>query len=268
MPAAIHLRIRIRVEKRRVVADPGRKDMSNQHRYKITAHPRLLLAWLCLLCVSAHAAEVRGVVSVQQTGMFDGRSEALKTMPISVALYPAEGQVLSRHAAMDHVLSVEGSRILPVYLAVSRGDRLRFENQDDVYHELFTQSKTLPIALRLDRTGLGRSTEIVLNEVDDLHWFCHIHAKSYARVDVVDTPVVRMVKPGEQFEFRNLATGKWRLRVAAPGAETRMIEAEALTAPPPIDIRLSVKGFNPAARGSTQTQAVTVEQLFPSQPGL
>lgn len=245
---------------------PRLKDMTNQRRHKITVQCYALLAWLC--ACGAQAAEVRGVVTVQQAGMFDGRSETHKTMPISVALYPAEGQVLPGHASIVHVLNVEGSQILPIYLAVSRGDRLRFENQDNVYHELFTHSKTQPINLHMDRIGVGRIAEVLLKEADDLHWFCRIHSKSYARIDVVDTSEVRMVKSGELFEFSDLPFGKWRLRVAAPGAETRIVELEALTAPPPMEIRLAVKGFDQAARGLARDQAVTVEQLFPSQPGL
>ena len=222
---------------------------------------------ILLLCAMSQAAEVRGVVSVEQAGMFNDRGEAVRSLPVSVALYPAEGQKLARAAAVEHVITVAGSRIAPLYLAFPRGDRVRFENQDDVYHQLFTHSKTQPIELRLDRSGLGRSAAITLNEVDDLHWFCHIHAKSYARIDALDTPLVRMVSPGDGFEFRDLPAGKWRLRVAAPGAETRIIEAEALTAPPPLQIRLAVKGFNQNMRGAMPPQVVAVEQLFPSQPG-
>jgi hypothetical protein len=77
-----------------------------------------------------------------------------------------------------------------------------------------------------------------------------------------------MVNAGDSFEFRDLAPGKWRIRVAAPGAETRIVEALALTAPPPVQIQLSVKGFNPEARGAAPVQAVAIEQLYPNRPGL
>ncbi|MBI5040634.1 MAG: hypothetical protein HZB57_05385 [Gammaproteobacteria bacterium] len=216
----------------------------------------------------ASAAEVRGVVSVQQAGMFDDRGEVLKTVPVSVALFPAEGQALPRRAAEEHAVTLSGSRMLPLYLAIPRGDRLRFENQDNVYHELFTHSHAQSLELRLDRVGLGRVRGMTLDEADELHWFCRIHAKSYARVDVLDTPLVQMVNAGDSFEFRGLAPGKWRIRVAAPGAETRIVEAQALTAPPPVQIQLAVKGFNQDAPGAAPAQAVAIEQLFPNQPGL
>ena len=240
--------------------------MLKRQRHETTLAGCLILAVLTV-SAAARAAEVRGVVTVQQTGIFNDRVESIKSLPVSVALYPAEGQTLARPAAVEHVITVAGNRIAPLYLALSRGDRLRFENQDDVYHQLFTHSNKHPIQLRLEPNDLGRTAEIVLNEVVDLHWFCHIHAKSYARIDVLDTSLVRMVTPGDIFEFRDLPVGKWRLRVAAPGAETRIVEAQALTAPPPLQIRLDVKGFNQSGRGAMPVQAVAIEQLFPTQPG-
>lgn len=238
------------------------KDMPKRHRLKTVFALTLLVSG-----AQVAAAEVRGVVSVQQTGLFDDRGEVLKAVPVSVALFPAEGQALPYRRGEEHAIALSGSRILPVYLAIPRGDRVRFENQDNVYHELFTHSHAHPLELRLDRTGFGRTGELALNEVADLHWFCRIHAKSYARIDVLDTPLVQMVNAGDSFEFRDLAPGKWRVRVAAPGAETRFVEALALTAPPPLRIQLAVKGFNPEAPGAAPVQAVAVEQLFPNQPG-
>lgn len=236
--------------------------MPKRHRLKTAVALSLLVAG-----AQAVAAEVRGAVAVQQTGLFDDRGELLKAVPVSVALFPAEGQALPRRRGEAHTIAVAGSRIEPVYLAIPRGDRVRFENRDTVYHELFTHSHTQPLELRLDRAGVGRAGELTLNDVADLHWFCRIHAKSYARIDVLDTPLVRMVNAGDSFEFRDLAPGKWRVRVAAPGAETRIVEALALTAPPPLQIQLVVKGFNPESPGAAPVPAVAVEQLFPNQPG-
>lgn len=224
-----------------------------------------LTLYLALAGPVAAAAEIRGSVSVQQGGVFSERGEALKEFPVSVALYPAEGQGVPYAAPTEHGMSIAGNRIQPLYLAVKRGDRVRFRNQDGVFHELFSHSKAQPFEVRLDRAGLGAETRLTLTDVADLHWFCRIHAKSYARIDVLDTPLVRMLRAGDSFEFRDLAPGKWLVRVAAPGAETRMLEATAMTAPPPLRVELAVKGFG---LDLAPPRAVAVEELFPSQPGL
>ena len=222
---------------------------------------------LALASSGLTAAEIRGTVNVQQTGLFSARSDGLKNFPVSVALYPAEGQAVPRHASTRHAVELNG-QIQPMYLAISRGDSLRFENQNNVYHELFTHSQTQPLSIQLDRQGLGSEKSLTLNDIGDTHWFCRIHAKSYLRIDVVDTPLVRMIQAGDSFEFRDLPTGKWRLRIAAPGAETKTLVTEAVTAPPPLQVQMTVKGFSQGGVGVASPQAASIEQLFPSQPGI
>lgn len=240
------------------------KDMPD-HNQHITS--TALALSLALAGSGLMAAEIRGSVSVQQSGLFSVRSDGLKNFPVSVALYPAEGQLVPRRTSMRHSV-VMSNQIQPVYLAITRGDSLSFENQDNVYHELFTHSHTQPLVIQLDPEGLGSVKSVTLSDVVDLHWFCRIHAKSYLRIDVVDTSLVRMVQAGESFEFRDLPTGKWRLRIAAPGAETMTLETEAVTAPPPVQVQLTVKGFNQDSVGVASPQAASIEQLFPSQPGI
>lgn len=237
------------------------------HQSQHTTFRALVLCLWVGVSVGASAAELRGTVTVQQTGLFSARSDALKEFPVSVALYPAEGQPLPRFTPVKHDMLVLGSQIQPLYLAVPRGDRLRFQNRDSVYHELFTHSRSQPLDIKLDREGLGRETTVSLNDVADLHWFCRIHAKTYARIDVLDTPLIRMIHAGESFEFRDLQPGKWTLRIAAPGAETKTLEAQAVTAPPPLRVQLAVKGFSQTGMGVSTPRTASMEQLFPGQPG-
>ncbi|MFP5506481.1 MAG: carboxypeptidase regulatory-like domain-containing protein [Gammaproteobacteria bacterium] len=227
-----------------------------------------LKTWIALIpalaSLAAGAAEIRGTVSVQQGDRFGAAGGALEALPVSVALYPAEGQPLPAGGrASLHELNVAGNRIQPLYLAVRRGDRVRFRSHDGIFHELFSHSRAQPFEVRLDRSGAGGSV-LTLAEASELHWFCRIHAKSYARIDVLDTPLVSMLPADGRFEFRDLAPGMWRLRIAAPGAETRILEATAMTAPPPLQVELAVKGFG---LGLQTPQNVTVNDLFPARPG-
>lgn len=225
---------------------------------------------LSLFSLPALAAEVRGTVSVRHGELFgaDG-TVSESTATVSVALLPAEGQSLPWGPARVRDILLDSGRIEPLYTAISRGDRVRFRNQDDSYHVLFAHSRMQPIEVRLDRAGAGAAAQssLTLNESTDLHWFCRIHAKSYARIDVLDTPLVQNIRAGEKFEFTGLAPGNWLLRVAALGAETRTLEVRALTAPPPVQVQLTIKGFRPGAGGAGAPHSLAVERLFPSQPG-
>ncbi len=215
------------------------------------------------------SAEVRGVVTLQQATAFGSQAEPLR-FPVSVALFPLEGQRLPLQPPARHDVMLQGNTLWPPYLVLHRGDRLRFHSDDGLYHELFShtphprQGKS-SLEVRLGPATVGREASLSMDEVADWHWFCRIHTHSYARVDVVDTPLIRMVHPGELFEFSGLPSGKWRLRIAAPGAETRYLEVQALTAPPPLEVHIAVKGFAPGA-GALQPLP-SVEQLYPSQPG-
>lgn len=234
----------------------------------IDRHLSLSLLTLAMFMAGASvsAAEIRGSVTVQQEGLFGDGRDSLRAIPVSVALFPAEGQTLPQRQPRLQAMEVSGEGIKPLYLALPRGSQVRFRNLDDVHHELFTNSRAQPLTMALDRSGTGREAVVTLDTAGDLHWFCRIHARSYARIDVVDTPLVRMLHAGESFEFSGLPPGRWLLRVAAPGAETRIIEAEALTAPPPLRIPLAVKGIATEARSAPQP--VAVEQLYPSRPGM
>ena len=244
--------------------------MNGRHRHAPrSAHRAGLIPVLAfgsvIMATPTPAAEIRGSVNVKQGGLFGATSAAATDVLVSVALFPAQGQTLPSAPAPAQDLVVSGSTILPLYTALPRGSRLRFRSDDDVHHELFSHSHTRPLDVRLTGSA-SDAAAVVLNEAGDLHWFCRIHAKSYARIDVVDTPLVRTLRAGEVFEFRDLAPGKWRLRVAAPGAETAYIETEAVTAPPPLRVPLAIKGLGQEARNTPSP--VAIEQLFPDRPGL
>ena len=72
--------------------------------------------------------------------------------------------------------------------------------------------------------------------------FCRIHSMMYFRVDVVDTPYYTMIQDGGEFRFTGLASGRWQIRVAAIGSEPLLLTTDAITAPPPLQIVLPVKG--------------------------
>ena len=240
--------------------------MSNRCQHN-TVQSWLLGLGLLFAVTQPQSAEIRGAVFLKQTGLFGGPQENMDKLPISVALFPADGQIVPRTQPQAQTVTLSGNRIAPLYLAVPRGSRLDFHNQDRLYHELFSQSdrRNKPLELRINRDTPTGHAQLYMQDTAEWHWFCRIHARSYARVDVLDTPLIRMVKPGESFEFRDLPQGNWRMRIAAPGAETKFIDTEALTAPPPLDIQLTVKGFTRTA-GFNTPQVVAVEQLFPGQP--
>lgn len=211
--------------------------------------------------VQVFAAEVRGAVTMEYQGMFTADASA-QPQPISVALLPAEDQHVVPRRPRLHRIEIVGNRMSPGFFTVKKGDSIRFANLDGVYHEIFSLSSGKSWSSRLDRaeTSSAVSPGLTLDTPGTTHFFCRIHSKSYARIDVVDTPYLETVQSGRPFHFVGLAGGRWKLRLAAPAAETRWVDVRAITAPPPLALRLK---SHAGGQGSGQLNAQAgVEQLY------
>ncbi len=225
---------------------------------------RHLLAGLALLCLAVpgpRAAEVRGRVEIDHTGLF-GVDASVRQFPVSVALIPAAGQRVRRGRAKTHRIEIRDNRLWPAFMTVRKGDSVVFVNRDPVFHEIFSLSTGKALEARLDKAGASSqsSHRFRLKQPGVTHFFCRIHNKSYARIDVVDTPYVRMVEPGKPFEFTGIAPGTWTLRLASPAAETRRVRVTALTSPPLITLHLMSRGGGNGPRDTLQQSSV--EGLF------
>ena len=203
--------------------------------------------WLAVLAVlvfvPAGAAEIRGRVSFSYEGMFkvDGR---LQERPIAVALLEMDGRQTVLRDSREHQVEISGNRIEPSFMTIQRGDTIKFVNRDGVYHQLFSVSSESPFDVTLAKSGHSglQTASVTLNKAGTSHIFCRIHNKSYARIDVLDTPYQQIVKAGEEFHFSNLRAGRWMLRLASPAAETRMVAVDAVTSPPSLNLQLSSRG--------------------------
>ncbi|WP_157745235.1 MULTISPECIES: hypothetical protein [Thiohalobacter] len=228
---------------------------------------RLLLALLAVMPAGLSAAEVRGVVMLQHSGLFSGRDGTDQV--IGLALWP-DSPGLSAGAVVDvrHELRVDADRIRPDFLQVRPGEPIRLASLDAVEHQLFAlvPGSHSEVEVRLHPGSGADEPSISFREPGTRHLFCRLHRRSYARIDVVDAPRLAIVEAGERFEFRDLEAGRWRLRVAAIGAETLEQDTMAMTAPPPLELRLPVKsGVQP--EHNSAAGVVTVDQLYPALPG-
>jgi plastocyanin len=210
-----------------------------------------MAALVVLRVGTSPAAEVRGSVSVDYQGLFEPGSAA-RAHPVSVALLPDEGQHTVPRGVRHQRIEIVGNRMRPAFLTVQQGDYIEFVNRDNVYHELFSLSPGEPVKARLgkaDRPSEARA-EFRLDQPGTTHFFCRIHNKSYARIDVVATPYIQTVEPGGIFDFVGLSPGRWKLRLAAPAAETAWVDVAAVTMPPSLKLTLTSHGGGQGHRRS------------------
>ncbi|HFD81220.1 MAG TPA: hypothetical protein ENK05_12635 [Gammaproteobacteria bacterium] len=221
----------------------------------------MLPAALLAALPATRAAEVRGTVVIDYQGLFaaDGSTRA---RPVSLALVPAEGQPVSRRASRLQHIEIAGNRMHPAFVTVRKGDRVEFVNRDEVLHELFIISAGKQRATRIARASdrAASRARFRLDHSGTTHFFCRIHKKSYARVDVVDTPYLQTVNAGQPFRFTGLRPGRWKLRLASPAAELRWVDVTAVTSPPPLELRLVSHG---GGRGASEFRPMSdVAQLY------
>lgn len=202
------------------------------------------------------AAEVTGSVSVRYQGLFESGNTP-EAHPVSVALLPGQKQRTRAREARTYRIEVINNRMHPAFLTVQRGDRVAFVNHDAVFHELFSLSPDDPVRVRLGKSERGDHYRagVTLSEAGTVHIFCRIHNKGYARIDVVDTPYLQMVQPGEAFRFDGLTPGRWRLRLAAPAAETKWVDVTAMTTPPPLQLDLTSRGGSASPSAGHRTES-------------
>jgi hypothetical protein len=210
--------------------------------HKLTNQILIALTGFCACLQTVECAEIRGTVVVEYQGMFEPDSST-QTYPVSVALVPVKGQRLVHRSPRVERVEIIENRMRPAFMTVQKGDRIKFINRDDVYHELFSLSPGEPVSLQLGKVSDQSSQRsLVLKQTGTTHFFCRIHSKSYARIEVVDTPYLQMVQPGHMFHFVGLAPGEWKLRLASAAGEIRWIPVTAMTSPAPLQLTIASRG--------------------------
>jgi plastocyanin len=200
-------------------------------------------------------------VSVEYQGLFKVDT-SVQSYAVSVALFPRDGQRARLRAPQVQQIEIAENRMRPAFLTIQTGDRVKFVNRDPVFHQLFSLSPSKPLSARLAKAGGPGITTATMqfDQPGTTHVFCRIHNKSYARIDAVETRHLQTIRPGEQFHFAELVPGRWRLRLASPGAETQWLDVTAVTAPPVRRFTLVSRG---GGTGSARlTGQTAVEKLY------
>jgi plastocyanin len=90
---------------------------------------------------------------------------------------------------------------------VSRGGSVDFPNDDHVFHNVFSLSRTKRFDLGLYRSGETRSVTFERTGVVDV--YCNIHPDMAAQVFVLETPLFAITTAGGGFVIPNVPAGTW-----------------------------------------------------------
>jgi len=124
-------------------------------------------------------------------------------------------------AADEALMRNTHKTFVPDFLVISAGSSVRFPNDDQFFHSIYSESDPDPFDIGFYDTGPGKV--VPLDKPGIVEVRCHVHAKMYAVIVVVDGPYVRTTKPNETFLIAGVAPGPHVLHTWTPSAGEKKI---------------------------------------------
>lgn len=195
----------------------------------------LLLLALLPAAGASRAEEIRGRVQLLAKGG-KGPAKGSDVRDVVVYFEPASPAPV-RPAAQPFEIITRQKEFQPRVLAIPRGSRVRFPNQDPILHNVFSVSGENRFDLGLYRRGPGKEKRF--DEAGVVRVFCNVHHDMVAYILVLDTPF--FVSPGADgtFVLTGVPRGPGRLTVWHEQAEPWTTEAR-LPQSGPLAVRVEV----------------------------
>lgn len=121
-------------------------------------------------------------------------------------------------------LTQRGQRFEPGVIGISVGGTVGFPNEDAIFHNVFSYSKTNKFDLGY--YGKGKSKSVRFNKPGLVQVFCDIHSNMAAYIYVVDTPYVTQPDSDGAYRITDIPPGRYTLNTWHPtrGSQTRTVE--------------------------------------------
>lgn len=195
-------------------------------------------AFLCLLLfvLPLHAEELRGRIELLAKGGKE-RAKGSDVRQAVVYFEPAAGGA-ARPAEKSYEMVTRDKGFVPRILAVPRGSRVRFPNDDPILHNVFSVSPGNAFDLGLYKKGPGKEKTFETPGLARI--YCNVHPAMVAYVLVLDTPY--FATPGEDgsFVLTGLPRGAGKLTVWHEQAEPWTVSVQLPAGPAPITARIEV----------------------------
>jgi plastocyanin len=198
----------------------------------------LALFVLAAAAATARGEELRGKVELVARG---GKGPARGSDVSQAVVYfePASPAAVHAPAEPYKVVTLK-KEFTPRVLAVPRGSRVRFPNQDPILHNVFSVSPDNAFDLGLYRKGPGK--EALFARPGVVRVFCNVHHSMVSYVLVLDTPFFASPAADGSFVLANLPRGSGKLTVWHEQTEpwTASVRLPREAGAPPLAARLEV----------------------------
>jgi plastocyanin len=120
-----------------------------------------------------------------------------------------EGGSLPSKPPVKAVLEQRNMRFEPEIVIVPVGSTVEFPNDDPIFHNVFSLSRTQPFDLGFYPQGQSRAVKF--NHDGVVQVYCHIHANMYAAIVVTASPWYAKPDADGGFSWKNVPAGHYRL---------------------------------------------------------
>lgn len=99
----------------------------------------------------------------------------------------------------------------PHVLPVAAGTVVRWPNEDDIYHNVFSMSDATPFDLKLYKKG-ERVPEVTFEKVGRVDVFCGMHTEMHCIILVLPNPYFAKADARGRYAIRNVPAGTYKLK--------------------------------------------------------
>jgi plastocyanin len=123
----------------------------------------------------------------------------------------------------------------PHVLPIAVGTSVKWPNEDEIYHNVFSMSDTKQFDLGLYHQE--KVPVLIFDKVGRVDVFCAIHNQMHCIILVVPNPFFTKVDANQKFVIRNVPAGKYKLRA---WHERLPSVAREVTVPPDGEVRVDL----------------------------
>jgi plastocyanin len=191
------------------------------HRIKWSA-----VAVFCIAMPTCSASEVHGTITIQKGSakVLGPSVYDLRGMAAFTAAPPAKETNLFERVAVwleggavpavppaNATIQQHNQRLEPSLVIIPVGSTVEFPNQDPVFHNIFSLSRTQAFDLGYYAEGHSRTVKFVRPGIVQV--YCHVHPNMYAAVIVTSSPWFGKPSAEGEFSWPDVPLGKYRLCV-------------------------------------------------------
>lgn len=168
----------------------------------------------CVIALATAPAQAAGAATNTIAGRITIKTAGGHEVPdrsnIVIFVEGVDKRLEQSGTGMLRAISQKGHSFSPRVLAVTRGTTVRFPNDDTVYHNVFSLSRTKSFDLGI--YPVGKSQEVTFNKVGLVRVYCNIHPRMVSSILVLNNSFHATTASDGTYEIAGVPDGKYVLR--------------------------------------------------------